>query len=429
MARGRSSRGVFCAVGTVVSRVFVWVEPAAAQTVLRGALWGTVRDRGHSAATPRIIVAQIALQEPPRPCYAGLLTVKALRNRLLVEPLRPCHGGLPAAWSVQVTVPRFVVDERDVDFLALTLTLTAEEAHHARTVLRLRKGDRVEALDGRRVYEGTVSEVRKDTVAVAISSWRDAEEPAVRLVLYQAIPKGKKAEFIAEKATEVGVDEIVFFSAERSYADISPARLERVRRHAKEAARQCGRDSIPFVTVLSEPGIDGVFERHLREDVPGSEADGSSIRAGHDATGGARLHGQVESEAILAGATSQASAAAPASSASVGAEPAEPAGVQGSAMLVLDPGGEPLRDVFADATVASSRTLALVVGPEGGFSDEEIEAFVDRGARLVSLDTYVLRTETAALVACAVARHELARARERAGQETTSAVPKRTEEG
>jgi 16S rRNA (uracil1498-N3)-methyltransferase len=333
---------------------------------------------------------------------------------------------------VQVTVPRFVVDERDVDFLALTLTLTAEEAHHARTVLRLRKGDRVEALDGRRVYEGTVSEVRKDTVAVAISSWRDAEEPAVRLVLYQAIPKGKKAEFIAEKATEVGVDEIVFFSAERSYADISPARLERVRRHAKEAARQCGRDSIPFVTVLSGSGIDGVFERHLREDVPGSEADGSSIRAGHDATDGARLHGQAESEAILAGATSQASSATPASSAGVGAEPAEPAepaGAQGSAMLVLDPGGEPLRDVFADATVASSRTLALVVGPEGGFSDEEIEAFVDHGARLVSLDTYVLRTETAALVACAVARHELARARERAGQETTSAMPKRTEEG
>jgi 16S rRNA (uracil1498-N3)-methyltransferase len=349
--------------------------------------------------------------------------------RLLAEPLCPCHGGLLAAWSVQVTVPRFVIDERDVDFRALTLTLTAEEAHHARTVLRLRKGDRVEALDGRRVYEGTVSEVRKDTVAIALSSWRDAQVAAARLVLYQAIPKGKKAEFIAEKATEVGVDEIVFFSAERSYADISPARLERVRRHAKEAVRQCGRDTIPLVTVLSEPGVDAVFERHLREDVPGSEADGSSIRAGHDATGVARLHGQAESEAILAGPISQASSATPGSSAGVGVEPTEAAGVQTSTLLVLDPGGEPLRDVFADATVASSRTLALVVGPEGGFSDEEIEAFVARGARLVSLDTYVLRTETTALVACAVARHELARARERAGQETTSAVPKRTEEG
>ena len=221
-----------------------------------------------------------------------------------------------------------------------TVDVAGEDGHHLARVLRLRVGEIVTVADGAGTWRPyRVARRGRPRWCASTPTPAPTAEPAPRpgLAVAFALTKGDKPELAVQKLTELGVDRIVPVVAERSIARPDPARaasaLERWRRIAREAARQCRRATLPVVEEL----------RPLR------------ALAGHPAVVVAERGGG-------------------------------PAGA-----LSSPPGGE----------------LLVVVGPEGGLSDSEVDG-LEPWARL-GLGPHILRAETAALAAAmAVAAVRLA---------------------
>jgi len=141
--------------------------------------------------------------------------------------------------------------------LADTVDVGGENGHHLARVLRLRVGEIVTAADGSggwRPYQ--VAAVGADLMVRLDATAGPEREPVLipALAVAFALTKGDKPELVVQKLTELGVDRIVPVVAERSVARLDPARagtaLERWRRIALEAARQCRRARLPVVEEL-----------------------------------------------------------------------------------------------------------------------------------------------------------------------------------
>jgi len=97
------------------------------------------------------------------------------------------------------------------------VVLTGDEGRHAATVVRIRPGERYYVADGRgRRLLAEAQVVDKSSVRGVVLEVVDEPEPAVRFVLVQALAKGDRGEQAIEAATELGVDEVVPWAAERS---------------------------------------------------------------------------------------------------------------------------------------------------------------------------------------------------------------------
>jgi 16S rRNA (uracil1498-N3)-methyltransferase len=212
--------------------------------------------------------------------------------------------------------------------------LDGPEGHHAAVVRRLGVGERVVLTDGAGTrLVGEVASTAKRSLSVRVASAELVPRPSPRVTVVQAVPKGDRGELAVELLTEVGVDEVVPWAADRSVAKWRGERaarsLERWRSTAREAAKQSRRAWWPSV---AEPaGLDEVCER---------------VRAA------------------------------------------------GLAVALHEAGGVP---------VASLGTLPadvlLVVGPEGGLTDAELDALRGAGAAVVRLGDEVMRTSTAGAAA------------------------------
>ncbi len=135
------------------------------------------------------------------------------------------------------------------------LTLTGAEGRHATTVRRLAPGERVDVTDG----DGMLAECEvlgarpsAGELDLAVLALRREPAPSCRLTVVQAILKGDRGELAVELMTEVGVDTIVPWAADRSIARWRPDRerkaLSRWRTSAREAAKQSRRARFPEVT-------------------------------------------------------------------------------------------------------------------------------------------------------------------------------------
>lgn len=132
-----------------------------------------------------------------------------------------------------------------------TAIITGEEAQHISRVLRMKKGDEVTLCDGEgSFYEAVLSDFSDKTVTADILSSRRAEtEPEVKLTIFQGVPKNPKLETIVQKATEIGVVRIVPMDTVRAVAKLDKAsKVDRLRKIAREAAKQSKRGIVPEVT-------------------------------------------------------------------------------------------------------------------------------------------------------------------------------------
>jgi 16S rRNA (uracil1498-N3)-methyltransferase len=154
-----------------------------------------------------------------------------------------------------------------------TVDVAGEDGHHLARVLRLRAGEAVTIADGSgrwRPYRITGfggSSPSGSVVHLAATAGPEREPvPALRLAVAFALTKADKPELVVQKLTELGVDRIVPVVAERSVARPDAARassaLERWRRIAREASRQCRRAVLPAVeplvalaTLAGHPGL------------------------------------------------------------------------------------------------------------------------------------------------------------------------------
>jgi len=131
-----------------------------------------------------------------------------------------------------------------------TATLAGDEAHHLTRVLRVEKGQKYEISDNREVWLAEVEAARRDLVTFRMLERVEATEPPSRMVVYVALIRFERIELLVEKATELGVERIVFFAAERSEKGLdraAPKRLERWRRIAREASEQSRRVRLPEI--------------------------------------------------------------------------------------------------------------------------------------------------------------------------------------
>lgn len=230
-----------------------------------------------------------------------------------------------------------------------TYVLTGTEGRHAAVVQRRRAGERVDVADGAGVrLECVVSAADGDRLVMDVLAHRVEEPPMVPLVLVQALAKGDRDDLAVEAATEVGVDEVVPWQAERSVVVWRGDRAERSRAKwvaaVRQAAKQSRRAHVPAV----RPVVDS---RALADEVRTVVADG------------------------------------------------------GAALVLHEEATEPIGRV----ALPQAGPVLVVVGPEGGIGEEELGRLTAAGAVAVRLGPHVLRTSTAGPVALAVLAQRLGR--------------------
>ncbi|OHA00903.1 MAG: hypothetical protein A3C07_03355 [Candidatus Sungbacteria bacterium RIFCSPHIGHO2_02_FULL_47_11] len=218
-----------------------------------------------------------------------------------------------------------------------------KELHHLRNVLRLKKGDTLTIFnDQGDEVTARILESRPARVRVAIGSLRkDAPTPPV-ITLACAIPKKSKFEWIVEKATELGVDEIIPLRTKRTQIELKGDRLERkivrYRDVAINAAKQSQRPRVPIV------------------------------------------HPIVDLASALVSFP------------------------EGTIPFIPSLSGERENILEAFKAVPAPARVVFLIGPEGDFTPEEYDLARARGCLGVSLGRTVLKVETAALVAVACAQ-------------------------
>lgn len=239
---------------------------------------------------------------------------------------------------------RFVVNSRSIR--EGYASYNGDLHHHMARVLRMRSGDEVLLVDeqGRR-HQGVIDQVTQEWTAVRLTSVTEPSQlpEAPSITVIQGLPKGEKIELVLQKGTELGVSEFSIFRADRSVPRLTGDKLQ---------AR---------------------FDRWNRvvaEAVRQSERFDQPTVAWHP---------------------SAAAAAAGASGAEL--------------KLLLSERGAPvpLRDILGAAP--RPKTIAIAIGPEGGFEPGEAEAFSFWGFTPVTLGERIMRTETAALAMTAVVQY------------------------
>ena len=161
------------------------------------------------------------------------------------------HGGREPA----LRPPVFIAD--GAQLRADLFVLSGPEGRHAATVRRLTAGERADVTDGAGMLaECEVIRSGPGLLELAVLARRTEPPPSPRIVVVQAIPKGDRGELAVEIMTEVGVDVIVPWAAERCVArwrgDRGERSLARWRATAREAAKQARRSRFPQVAALAE---------------------------------------------------------------------------------------------------------------------------------------------------------------------------------
>ncbi|MBV8071292.1 MAG: 16S rRNA (uracil(1498)-N(3))-methyltransferase [Acidobacteriaceae bacterium] len=218
--------------------------------------------------------------------------------------------------------------------------LSGADAEHLVRVLRVEPGQLFEVSDNRDVYLAEVERARKSEVAFRIVEKLPAPEAAARITLLAALIKFDRFEWLVEKATELGVAAIVPFEATRTERGLMAASAKRLARWQKIAL----------------------------------EASQQSRRAHLP---------QIEQAVSWAKALE----------------------LESDFRFLLDESGEtaPILDALPESVRATDR-VALLLGPEGGWTDEERGEAKAAGWRSCSLGSTILRTETAAVAGLAVIR-------------------------
>jgi 16S rRNA (uracil1498-N3)-methyltransferase len=239
---------------------------------------------------------------------------------------------------------RFFVAE---SLAGVTVSITDADLHHLRDVLRLVAGDEIAVADpgGAQGVARLVEVGRDEATAEVVRELPDIFEPDVTLI--QGLSRGPKMDLVMQKVTEIGIRRITPVVMKRSIVKLDPVerweRADRWRKIVAEAAKQAQRATLPKV------------------DEPVDFSKLPDLLAGLD--------------------------------------------------VVLVPWEETARTGIGEALAAAGATSAsrvgVVIGPEGGMEASEVDTLASLGAVPVTLGPTILRTETAGIVAVALASFEL----------------------
>lgn len=247
----------------------------------------------------------------------------------------------------------YLLDELASTAVGEEVALVGAEGRHAATVSRVRVGESLKVGNGRGLMlSATAIAVEKDSVILEVTFLEQCAPPQHRVILVQALAKNDRDERAIEACTELGIDAVIPWAAERSISRWEGPKVIKGRSRWSAIVREATKQSIrPFIPEI--------------------------------------LHYEKTSAVVKT--------------------------LEGAVTLVLDPTGDvSLSDISlsqesAVDVTAFPRSFALVVGPEGGITPAELSLFRSKGAHIVTLGQNILRTSTAGPAALAILSSRLRR--------------------
>ena len=241
---------------------------------------------------------------------------------------------------------RFLIDHGEVG--KASILLSAEESYHISRVLKLPPGSEIELFDGKgTLLTGVIEESGERVLTRILSSHQKAIDERNPLILYQADLKGKKMDFIIQKATELGVERVCPFISERSQGRLDGTRkrkkAERWQKLIVSACKQSKR--LTLMECEQERSLPSLLQNT-------DDGDTSSLK-----------------------------------------------------LLFWE--GEAQRTISDIVWPQTREPVFIMLGPEGGFSQQELSIIRESGWESVSLGSRILRAETATISAIAIVQHYL----------------------
>ena len=235
------------------------------------------------------------------------------------------------------------------------IVITGTDVNHIKNVIRLKPGDEISVsngIDGRDYCCGIVT-ITEDEVQCELRFIKeDGVELPAKVYLFQGLPKGDKMELIIQKMVELGVYEIIPVAMQRCVVKLddkkAKAKIARWQGIAEAAAKQSKRGIVPQIRAVM------------------SYKEALAYAADMDC----RLV-PYEMEESLDGAS----------------------GMAGTKKLI--------------ETIKPGQSVAIFIGPEGGFEDSEIQNAISQGMKPITLGKRILRTETAGMTALAWIMYQL----------------------
>jgi len=232
-------------------------------------------------------------------------------------------------------VPRFFVPRQDI--ADHTAWITGADRDHIVKTLRMRIGEPIELCDMEGlIHYGEIDSIDQNAVSVHLLRSEPCEsEPTVAATVFVAVPKGDKAELIVQKCVELGAKKIVFYMSQRCISRPDEKSTHKKVERYQKIAAEAAKQSERGCI----PSVEGVLS--YREMLTAASACDVSL-------------------------------------------------------FFYERGGAPIKSILSDI---SPLTAALITGPEGGFTPDEVEDAKTAGLKIASLGKRILRCETAPLAA------------------------------
>ena len=217
--------------------------------------------------------------------------------------------------------------------------ITGDDAHHISRVLRLQTGNSITCVDqDGQTYLVTISELGSTVLGVIQEAVESSQESPLYVTLFQGLAKGDKMDLVIQKAVELGVQEIVPYCSRHTVVKLDP-------KQAKKKHERWERIALEAAKQCARTRVPVVHELQMFD-------------------------------AVISVAYTRFA--------------------QGEVIILAYEGEK--RFGFRDLS-GHPRAASVVIGPEGGFAPDEVEALTSAGAIACTLGPRILRTETAGLVA------------------------------
>lgn len=239
---------------------------------------------------------------------------------------------------------RFFIDREQI--IDDEIQIIGKDIKHIKNVLRLKPKDKVELVCEGQLYISEILEIRSNMIKTLILDASEGKgEPPVHIVLFQGIAKGNKMEYIIQKSTEIGVKEIYPVITDRTIVKIKDKKKEqnKIKRWNIIAEEAAKQSKRDFI-----PVVNNIISFSEMIELLSNE---KNIIVPYEME---KSYGLKES----------------------------------------------LKNIIAGKT-------NIIIGPEGGFAEDEVEMLKDIKAQVITLGPRILRTETAGLVVASIVLYEL----------------------
>ena len=246
-----------------------------------------------------------------------------------------------------MTSNRFFIKKNGIH--SSSILLYGDEHHHLSKVARIKPEEKVWLFDEQGTnYLAKIEEIRKDVTRLSILKTLDKNKPKIKITLAQALLKSKKMDIIIQKSTELAVTNIIPVISARTIVKVEEKIQKRIERWEKIALEAVKQSKSSFLPSISSP-------IHIEKLIEGRREE--------------------------------------------------------KKLILSENRGKYLRDILIENSGSERKmpkppsSVLILVGPEGGWTEEEEKYILNHGYEAVSLGGQILRAETAALCSLALISH------------------------